>query len=383
MTTPAFSHTYTYSRVGVGDVIALDPAGEPYTITVTSVPSGWAASFWYATDSLASIHDLSKWTEFNPVGAVPTGAVRVAVNVEAAPRTPESARLKVNVGTSDYKAATGLRYTDSGGHDSALAGQASQIWLPPDLENLVYWFDFSDLNNAFRDEGGTIPAEHQQTLRRVNNKGIAGGFWSEATPISLSSHAEVALGGTLVGRSGADSLYGGEADLPHNMPFVFGNGPGFGFTWASTVKVEDSTIFDNAWSISRSGGTLGLTRVDGGDEEWTHAGSNPTFNMTSNADHPTVNDQWESCGIAGSNGGNFWNFQIGSATNEYLNNGGPHTFNGKEVLTTSPFQWLEMQGSVLEILVWRTNLGDKGLLPDYKAYIEGKTGQTFPFAGDP
>jgi len=86
------------------------------------LPAGWEAQFWYTTDRLASVRDQGKWAQFNGVN-VPNGATQICVNVSLAPGiTPESDRLEVTVSTGNYKAASGLQYTNSGGHSiSAVA----------------------------------------------------------------------------------------------------------------------------------------------------------------------------------------------------------------------------------------------------------------------
>ena len=156
MTTP--KHTYTYSRMGVGDVMVLAPEGHPYTIT-PALPQGWFATFWYATDRLASIHDFAKWTQFTPPGTVPAGANKVAVNIEAIPDDllPDSVKAKCTMETDNYKAAAGLQYTDSGGRNSAFIGP-SRVWTPPDAGNLLIWLDFADESTVFSDTAGTIRA---------------------------------------------------------------------------------------------------------------------------------------------------------------------------------------------------------------------------------
>lgn len=155
MTTPAYSHTYTYSRPGVGDVIALDGGGHPYTIFASS-PAGWTANYWYATDPLASVRDVAAWTALTPYGPIPGTARKIAVNVITASRTPESARLEVKVSSNAYKSATGLRYTDSGSH--ATSFNSDLPLLPPAPENLVHWFEFDALGTMWQDEARTIPA---------------------------------------------------------------------------------------------------------------------------------------------------------------------------------------------------------------------------------
>lgn len=154
--TPAYSHTYTYTRVGVGDVIALDPAGVPYTMS-SVVPSGWEVAFWYTDDTLASVRDQSKWAQFNGVN-VPSAAVQVAVDVASASRTPESDRLKVTISSANYKAATGLRYTNSGGHSiSALAADEYANLVLADIaggEALFWTFHDGQFDPAR--ENGTI-----------------------------------------------------------------------------------------------------------------------------------------------------------------------------------------------------------------------------------
>jgi hypothetical protein len=114
-------HTYTYSRLGVGDVAVLAPEGHPYTMS-SVLPAGWEASFWYTDDRLASVRDQSKWAQFNGVN-VPSAAVKIAVNIDLIPTLlPDSAKAKVTISTNNYKAAPGLQYTNSGGHSiSAVA----------------------------------------------------------------------------------------------------------------------------------------------------------------------------------------------------------------------------------------------------------------------
>ena len=168
MTIPAYSHTYTYNRVGIGDVIALDPAGAPYTGS-TVTPSGWAANYWYATDRLASVRAKAKWTQTN-IALIPANATQLLVNVTSAPRTANSDRLKVTIGSSNYKAATGLRYTSSGSHKTTFAAG-----IPfPVPANLMHWFDFTDASSLWKDEAGTDPVTTDgDVIARIDNKGTS------------------------------------------------------------------------------------------------------------------------------------------------------------------------------------------------------------------
>ena len=169
MTTPAYSHTYTYSRPGVGDVIALGGAGHPYTAVVTT-PANWSANLWYATDPLASVHDAAAWTALN-AGVVPGTAAQIAVDVLAAPRTPVSGRLLVTVSSANYKAATGLRYTNSGAHQTVFS--PIQSFDPPGSPRFFY--DMSDLDTLWLDQAGTMPITgNGDGVMRVTDKGSEG-----------------------------------------------------------------------------------------------------------------------------------------------------------------------------------------------------------------
>jgi hypothetical protein len=110
----AYSHTYRYMRLGVGDLVALDPAGAPYSSSL-DVPVGWTANLWYHTDPLASPFAQTGWVQ-TPAGGIPAVARVLAVQIEAAPSKTPSERVSLTVSSANYKAATGLRYTDSGGN---------------------------------------------------------------------------------------------------------------------------------------------------------------------------------------------------------------------------------------------------------------------------
>jgi hypothetical protein len=168
MTTPAFSHTYSYNRLGVGDVITLDGGGHPYTVTV-SVPSGWTANYWWSADPLASVQDLSKWTQLLFPGPLPVTARKLAVNVLTVPgQTPTSARLEVNVSSNSYKSAHGARHIDSGAHAPAFHSNA---YLLPG-KTPEYWYDFTDLPNLFQDKNLIDPVTAiGQVVAGISNKG--------------------------------------------------------------------------------------------------------------------------------------------------------------------------------------------------------------------
>jgi len=49
--------------------------------------------------------------------------------------------------------------------------------LPPRLDILAHWWDFSDLTSLFQDTAGTIPIDTDgQPINRLDNKGTAGSF---------------------------------------------------------------------------------------------------------------------------------------------------------------------------------------------------------------
>lgn len=131
MSTPTYSHTYRYSRLGVGDVVALDPSGTPYT-TSLDVPAGWKANLWWHADPLASPFVQTGWSQV--FGNPPSTARVLAVNVESAPGQAPGERVSLTVSSTNYKSATGLRYTDSGGNRAVLFTGAADLTL-----SLVHW----------------------------------------------------------------------------------------------------------------------------------------------------------------------------------------------------------------------------------------------------
>jgi hypothetical protein len=117
--------------------------------------------------------DLSKWTSFALAGVVPAAARKIAVNVLSTPgRVPESDRLKVTVSSTSYKAATGLRYTDSGAHASNF-GTVPAFALPPG-DDPTFWYDFTDQNTLFQDTSRIVPVTASgQEILGVLDKGTA------------------------------------------------------------------------------------------------------------------------------------------------------------------------------------------------------------------
>lgn len=56
--------------------------------------------------------------------------------------------------------------------------------LPPDLSNLLHWFDFTDLTQMFTDTAGTMPVVFTgDDISRINNKGSDGTPLLQAAPL--------------------------------------------------------------------------------------------------------------------------------------------------------------------------------------------------------
>jgi hypothetical protein len=163
-------HTYTYDRLGVGDLILLAPEGHPYTIGAATNEAGWEANYWYASDRLASVRDASKWTQFSGAGTIPAAANKVLVDVVKTPTISLATRgIKVTVSTPNYKATVGLGDSDSGSRDSALPSVTM-----PFVSDAVAWYDFTDKATLFQtnDESAPVTADGQD-IGRITSKGVA------------------------------------------------------------------------------------------------------------------------------------------------------------------------------------------------------------------
>ena len=107
---------------------------------------------------------------------VPAGAAKLAVNIIAAPVTLGSQKFKYTVATSNYKAASGLQYTDSGSHRSLFHSTPNFSLF---LANAIVHFDFTDPDNLWTEIGRTSHPTDGQEVFAVDNIGTAGG-WLES-----------------------------------------------------------------------------------------------------------------------------------------------------------------------------------------------------------
>lgn len=286
MSTPAYSHTYTYNRVGAGDVVALDPAGYPY-FAQAEVPSGWNVNYWYSTDPLATPRATSAWIQWGGVGVPPIDAVRLLVNVISATRTPESARLKYNVATDNYKAATGLRYTDSGSHAVSLSGTESSAI--PFLSDTPVWFDFTGVsptpfrsetcwkNILKRDPGDRSTAG--DSIHVIDNKGFLGGDIVDAANqtrwLNNKLGADPRQGGL---EAVGDAFIASSALGTWNIPtYHFEQSKGFSTFWVAAPDAPISA--DNPFLFRDSDNVIQALIGLGGGDTWRQNGG--AFNTDS------------------------------------------------------------------------------------------------------
>jgi hypothetical protein len=184
-----YSVTIDYYRVGVGDMIALDPSGGPYHC-FPNIPTGFSVNYWYSTHLTPSTRDPGQWTKWDGAGSPPAGARWVTVNIlSITGAVPAAARVEYTVSGLDYKGSSSARAANTG---SDIPFAPPEQLNPPDLPNLAFWFDLEDADSMFTDAAGTQNVTPTDTIVRIANKGYAGGF-----VVDESSTLDYTTSGTL------------------------------------------------------------------------------------------------------------------------------------------------------------------------------------------
>lgn len=282
MTTPAYSHTYRYTRTGVGDIIDLGEDGAPFTLTVTD--PGYTFAAFYATDRLATPQNTPAWTQIDlALETLPTTAKRILVNVGAVPsgQAPNSPPLEIVVSSTKYKSAAQHQDYASGRFDgSGLASTPKEFGLA--LRNSAEIRFVADSQYLWQDFGRTSQVTAAgQDVGFWDNIGTLSGFagvgssvdaeqalWDDDDASTGMARAVYSKGGAsptseLVGIPG-QAVSGGQwswfaiassITSSSSKAFWYGDADadGFGHRWASATRLRTTR---NNSSLELNAGTL-------------------------------------------------------------------------------------------------------------------------------
>lgn len=157
-------HTYTSREVGFFVEAALSP------LSVTSVEwsdNGGVVEIYTTPDPLHTLRDINNWTKFSKPGSsgsfdVPADTRKIAIAATSHDANDPSLVTVVSDGLTNMELARlyGVDQLDI------------PALLPPDIDNLLYWFDVNDISTLWKDQAGTMPITTDlDVINRIDNKG--------------------------------------------------------------------------------------------------------------------------------------------------------------------------------------------------------------------
>jgi hypothetical protein len=343
-TKPGYSHTYRYNRLGVGDVVALDPAGSPYTLSL-DIPAGWTAVAWYHTDPLVTPYSQTGWKQVF-ASTLPEEARNVTVSVDDAPNKTPSQRVSMTISSANYKAATGLRYTDSGANRTQpFTGAIDDVAFRAGAE---IWFDADDLTTLWLDTSRMTQATGvaDEQIEAWDNKGSLTSF-THVEEQAAGEHGLLTLN-ALAGRRG-----------------VRGNGTTTDMSGVPGVQVTGNgcTIFcvANRTGPSLGGGTI-FTFSDSGTDGWQVTDNDNEIRMWRNTDQlpayslPTTGWTTAFCNVWRADNLQGPIFMTGSTTTPNPEGTDSHTLDisntAEMVLFNNIFGSVDGHSTILEVYIW-------------------------------
>ena len=176
-----YIQTYRTTRLGVGDVVAIQGA-HPVTVSLDKESGAYTAGLVYTDVLDANLRNDADWQQLSAVDAsdvvdmaVPSTAKAVATRVTViSGETTPRAGAKMVVCGSNLLGLHQRRNHASGRQGDFTTPPAPSLPVIDPPGNEVLWYDFDDISTLFQDDGASVPVTADgQIINSITNKGSA------------------------------------------------------------------------------------------------------------------------------------------------------------------------------------------------------------------
>lgn len=207
---------------------------------------------------------------------------------------------------------------------------------PLKIEDLVHWFDFTDLTTLWQNAAGTVPVVAGTDIERVDDKGYAGADFIDSFP-----PGPVWQPSLINGLGGTEQLAGFPANLQNA---AYPNDADTQFVQAVVRALYSGAAANNIYLSSAAPGVLGIEADDTGSGDW--AGNVTNQPQPTSTGRPITLNEWVRVS-AGQDGGGGDNIYSASGSPDVVLTG-PATAPG----TPSVATLAQLEGNVMEVLVY-------------------------------